>query len=61
MLNDSNALILKEKNKELEGLLEEINDLYEPVEDEFLNEMFISSLSKAKEFSNTLEYILGKM
>lgn len=55
-----NTPILREKNKELSVLLDDINNLFEPVEDEFLNEMFYSSIYKAKEFSKTLEYLLER-
>ena len=57
----NNALVLKDKADELRVLLMEINDLYEPDEDEFLNEMFFSSLYKAREFSKTLDYVLRKV
>lgn len=59
-MGSKNDLTLEEKTIELESLLEEINDLYEPVDDEFLNEMFFSGIYRAKEFCNTLKYVLGK-
>jgi hypothetical protein len=59
-MNDINTSILIEKNEELKKLLEEINDLFDTIEDEFLNSMFYSGLFKAKEFSNTLSNLFRK-
>lgn len=60
MLNNNNDLTIKQKGEELKALLDIIHDLYEPTEDEFLNEMFYSGMYKAKEFCNTIEYIIRK-
>ena len=61
ILSNTTNYSLKEKTDDLEVLLEEINKAYEPSEDEFINEMFYSSLYKAKEFCSTLDYLLRKM
>ena len=59
-MSSSSDILLKNKSEEMKTLLQEIEKLYELVEDENLNELFFKGLSETKGFCNTLDYILRK-
>lgn len=60
-MNNENIKALTVDVAELNELLNKISMDYVCVDDEGLNEIFYSSLQKAKEFARNLDYIINRI